>query len=107
MTLRKWFAHKPAWLRGGIVGVIVCILLFVFYVTVYFKVIDYVYRDGLFPNTALLLPFATGHLFPLFSHFVFEGTSVEETFSFWGMSIVLTAIYFSIGAGIGWWRGKK
>lgn len=75
MNLKKWFLSKKLWLRGGIIGIIVCVVLFLFYVFVYFPVIDKVYAEdvatyGGTPAWTTSIPMVTGHLFLLFSGFV-------------------------------------
>lgn len=75
MDLKKIFQSKPAWLKGGLKGIIICIILFLFYIVAYFPVIDYVYAEevanyGGTPAWTTALPMYTGHFFPLFSSFV-------------------------------------
>ena len=66
---------KP-WLSYGLKGVVICILLFLFYIVVYFPFIDHYFTvDGGVENKFLFLPLITGHLFPIFSHFIVEGTT--------------------------------
>jgi hypothetical protein len=144
--LMKLFNKKPQWFRGGIVGVCICILLFVFYVGIYFPLVDMLtncnentlssYCQGP-PAWTNAVPMMTGHFFPIYSHFIIEGSSVTKMFceyteincvewtinqgcvtseygptetcrsavewtGFIGMTLLLLAIYFAIGAGIGW-----
>lgn len=64
---------KKPWLRGGIIGAGICVLLFLFYFFAYFPVIEQEYLDsssGTIPAWSTTLPLFTGHLFPLFSHFI-------------------------------------
>ena len=69
MNIKKWFLSKTLWLRGGIFGVIICIILFLFNTFVYFPLIDNIYGGNL-PQWALIFPMLSGHLFPLFSGFI-------------------------------------
>ena len=69
MRLKQWFLSKKLWLRGGIIGIIVCLVLGLFNLFVYFPIINRVY-EGMIPNWALLPPMITGHVFPFFSHFM-------------------------------------
>jgi len=69
MPLKKWFLSKKLWLRGGIIGVIICLVLGLFNLFVYFPMINSVYR-GMIPNWALIPPMITGHAFPILSHFI-------------------------------------
>lgn len=59
---------KP-WLRGGLIGVAVCIALFLFYIFVYFPIGSKVF-NGMLPYAFLLLPLITGHVFVVMAHFV-------------------------------------
>jgi hypothetical protein len=69
MRLKQWFLSKKLWLRGGIIGIIVCLVLGLFNLFVYFPIINRVY-EGMIPNWVLLPPTITGHAFPIFSHFM-------------------------------------
>lgn len=56
---------KKPWLRGGVIGAGICILLFLFYFFAYFPVIENNYLDrssGTLPAWATALPTFTGHL---------------------------------------------
>ena len=63
----------PLWLRGGLLGVALCIFLFLFYMFVYFPLIDRMYKTDYYtyntlpPAWSTTIPLITGHLFPLFS----------------------------------------
>jgi len=75
MRLKQWFLSRKLWLRGGIIGVIVCIVLFLFYIFIYFPAIDKIYAEdieayGGTPAWTTNVPLVTGHLFPLFSGFI-------------------------------------
>lgn len=150
---------KKPWLRGGIISAGICVLLFLFYLFVYFPIIEKVYSeqtasDGTLPAWSTTIPLVTGHLFPLFSHFIWpysllceftesrcvswaasdlapncavpwveegqqgcclqlikEPTSAcearSEMIGFGSLSLLLIAIYFVIGAGIGWFVGRR
>ncbi len=85
MNPQKWFTSKELWLRGGMIGAVVCVILFLFYLFVYFPVIDTIYAErlateGSTPTWATAIPLVTGHFFPLFSHFIVEGYSVVPMF---------------------------
>jgi len=69
MRLRQWFLSKRLWLRGGIIGVIVCLVLGLFNLFFYFPVINIVY-GGMLPNWVLIPPMITGHAFPILSFFI-------------------------------------
>ncbi len=75
MNLQKGFLPKRLWLRGGIIGAIVCIVLFLFYIFIYFPTIDKIYAEdikayGGTPAWTTTVPLMTGHFFPLLSHFI-------------------------------------
>ncbi|MBI2147866.1 hypothetical protein HYU19_05345 [Candidatus Woesearchaeota archaeon] len=85
MRLTRWFQSRKPWLKGGLVGVGICVFLFFFYLFVYFPVIDKVYADdiaahGGTPAWTTTIPMVTGHLLPLLSHFIIEGTALAPTF---------------------------
>lgn len=69
MNIKPWFKSKRLWLRGGILGVIICLILLPFNLFVYFPLIVSSY-DGMIPSWALIPPMITGHAFPLLSHFI-------------------------------------
>jgi hypothetical protein len=109
MNIKQWFLKKSFWLRGGIIGVIVCASLFLFYIFLYFPVIDKVYANDIIkyggtPNWTLVLPMYTGHFFPFFSGFIAEGLGLGGTWLEAVVGVVLTIllflIYFFIGATI-------
>lgn len=60
---------KKTWLSYGIIGVIVCLVLGLFNLFVYFPIINNIYGDNI-PEGALVLPMITGHAFPILSHFI-------------------------------------
>lgn len=64
---------KRPWLRGGIIGAVICVVLFVFYLFVYFPIIDKAYADqlektGASPAWTTTIPLSTGHLWLYFLH---------------------------------------
>lgn len=120
MALHSWFKHQPLWLQGGIIGILVCVLLVVFYITVYNAFLVQSFPDGMLPWYSLFLPIATGHFFIFVSHFIAEGYvapvlgcvngncfSWAEGITFIGSGIMLLLLYFGIGAGIGWFIQKR
>lgn len=75
MDPRKWFFSKKPWLRGGIIGVIVCILLFLFYTFMYLPAINKIYAEEIAeydgtPSWTTDVMLVTGHFFPIFSGFI-------------------------------------
>lgn len=64
--MKKWF--KTIWLKGGIIGLFVCLVLSLIYLFVYFPIIEKFYGDAI-PQWALIAPMISGHAFPLFSIF--------------------------------------
>jgi len=69
------FLPKKLWLRGGIIGVIVCVALFLFYLFIYFPTIDKIYTEDIEkysgpPAWTTTVALVTGHLFPLLSGFI-------------------------------------
>lgn len=71
MGLNKWFRSKKLWLRGGIAGALVCVLLFLFYLYVYTPILRSRYEDPkMLPSWAQVLPTVTGHFVPLLSGFI-------------------------------------
>ncbi len=69
MKINRWFTSKKLWLRGGMIGVIVCLALFLFNLFIYFPIINHVY-GGMTPDGVLILPTITGHVFPILSIFI-------------------------------------
>ena len=69
MNVKKWFKSQKFRLRGGIFGVIICVVLLLFNLLVYFPIIANVY-GGMIPGWALIPPMITGHAFPILSHFI-------------------------------------
>ena len=66
---------KRLWLRGGFIGVAVCIVLFLFYIFAYFPTLERIYADdiassGGTPGWTMVAPLATGHFFPFLSIFI-------------------------------------
>ncbi len=120
MALHSWFKHKPLWLQAGIIGILVCVLLAVFYITVYYALLIQFFPDGQLPAYSLFLPIATGHLFVLGAPLVAKGYVApmigcmsEDCFNRvdWitliGTAILLLLLYFGIGAGMGWFIDKR
>ena len=64
------FQSKPAWLQGGIKGVIICVLLFLCYLLVYYPIIGFTYTNEETPAWVDKPPMYTGHFFPLVSGFI-------------------------------------
>ncbi len=119
MGIQSWYKNKP-WFRGGIIGILVCVIWTVFYVTVYNALLVQFFPDGILPMYSLILPIATGHFFIFGSHFVAEGYvaplfdcvkdscfMTTDWITLIGMGILLLLIYFGIGAGIGQYLQKK
>ncbi|MBS3116776.1 hypothetical protein J4421_04235 [Candidatus Woesearchaeota archaeon] len=85
MNLLFWFRSRKPWLRGGLIGICICLLLFPFYIFIYFPIINNVYADeiksyGSTPGCTTIIPLLTGHFIPLISHFLVEGSSVITLF---------------------------
>lgn len=59
---------------GGSIGVLVCILLFVFYLFAYFPLMEKLNDKGQNGDASILPAFLTGHAFPLLTHFIIEGS---------------------------------
>lgn len=77
--IKNWFRTRPLPLRFGLIGVLLCIGLFLFYLLLYFPVYSFFFHDAE-SDAILLLPTITGHLFPFFSHFIVEGSSLTQQF---------------------------
>ncbi|MBI2146752.1 hypothetical protein HYU22_05430 [Candidatus Woesearchaeota archaeon] len=69
MRLKQWFLSKKLWLRGGIIGVIICLVLGLFNFFIYFPIANSIY-DGMIPNWVLIPPMVIGHAFPILSPFI-------------------------------------
>jgi hypothetical protein len=67
MKLKQRWRNVPLWLKGGLIGVGICIALFFFYIFMYFPLVE---NDIGIPNNALILPMVTGHALPILSHFI-------------------------------------
>jgi len=74
---KSWVENNKIALMGGLIGIVVCIMLFGFYYFVYDPWLFDKYGDSM-PANALLLPTVTGHIFPALSHFVIEGLPVIQ-----------------------------
>lgn len=70
MIFTPHFSSKKSWLKGGIIGIAVCLLLSLFYAEIYFPILDKVYGNNKPSDQALLLPLTTGHIFPFLSGFI-------------------------------------
>jgi hypothetical protein len=79
VNFKNWLKKRPAWLRGGIYGILVCLVLFVFYLLIYMPVLNSIYGGSL-PDYSLTLPTLTGHTFVFLSHFAIEGSSLTQAF---------------------------
>ncbi len=79
MNIKKWFQTRELWLRWGIAGASICVLLFLFYLLVYFPTYRFFFEQNE-SDAILLLPTITGHLFPILSHFIVEGSSLASQF---------------------------
>ncbi len=80
---KHWFKSIPAWLKGGIIGVIVCIILFFFYILAYFPLTEKMYAEqintsGSVPDWTWQVTIYTGHGFLFLSHFILEGWNVDS-----------------------------
>jgi len=84
MTIAQRLAAQKPWVRGGIVGVIVCTLLFGFYLFIYFPMVQErqrILETNSEINNAireeddweLAMPMFTGHLFVMLSPMILEG----------------------------------
>ena len=92
MRLKQCWEKMPYWLKGGMIGVVICILLFLFYVMAYFPLLTDT-SSGMMSNSALFLPMVTGHAFPILSHFIvpygFLCEFSEESCTAWSSSEAL------------------
>ncbi len=78
--LRKIWS-KP-YLRGGIIGIIICLILFLFNLYVYFPLVTN--AEGVVSSWALVPPLITGQLFPMLSIFIVPyGLFTEPTCVLW------------------------
>lgn len=64
--MKKLF--KKTWLRGGIIGLFVCLVFSLIYIFIYFPIIEKIYGNAM-PDWSLIAPMITGHAFSLFSIF--------------------------------------
>lgn len=81
MRIPERFAAQKSWLKGGIVGAAICALLFGFYLFIYFPTLYATVQvdpSGDEPSWSLVLPTATGHILPLMTHFIIEGSSLPK-----------------------------
>ncbi|HLC70814.1 MAG TPA: hypothetical protein VJI32_02340 [Candidatus Nanoarchaeia archaeon] len=120
MAFVSWFKRKPLWLRAGMVGIAVCLLFFVFYITIYNALLIGFFPDGMLPTYSLILPMVTGHFFVFAAHFVAEGYVVPllgcmsddcfnqaDWITFVVTAIVLLLVYFLAGTGVGYLYQKR
>lgn len=119
----KW--KFPPWLRGGVKGIVVFVLLSLVYLSLYSWLLDVVYPDGMIPNYAFYPLFMTGHGFLILLHFnpfpdwFWTFINCEEGFTnvlsrcsegtlALGILIVLLVLYFMTGAVIAhYWSKNK
>lgn len=69
------FKTKKTWLKGGIIGLAICLILGLFYLFIYFPIISKIYiadinSYGGTPEWTTTIPIITGHFFPLVSGFI-------------------------------------
>ena len=67
--MKKFSTLKP-WLRGGLLGLVACAALFIFYIFAYFPILEKVYGERNTPTVSLFFPTITGHSLPILSSFV-------------------------------------
>lgn len=78
MKLKQRWEKMSYWLKGGLIGVGICIALFFFYIFAYFPLVE---NEIGIPSNALILPMITGHAFPILSHFIVpHGFLCENSF---------------------------
>lgn len=78
LHLKTWFQSRPLWLKGGILGVIICIALFLFYGFIYFPIID---TFSTADKDSFVAPLViTGHYIPLISSLFLEGSNIMNFF---------------------------
>jgi len=66
--------QQKNYLIGGSIGIIVCLLLFIFYLFAYFPLMEKLNEQGHNINASILPAMITGHGFPMLSHFIIEGS---------------------------------
>ncbi len=69
MNIKKYYQSKESTVLGALAGVIICLLLFLFYYFIYFPGFQKIYKDET-PGWIMLAPTLTGHAFPAFSYFI-------------------------------------
>lgn len=109
-NIKQWFIKNKFWLKSGINGSIVCFSFFLFYIFIYFPVIDKIYANDILdyggtPNWTMNIPLITGHFFIIFSSFILEmiglGGKGLEFISALLFAVSLMLIYFLIGSLVG------
>jgi len=65
---------------GGSIGVLVCIILFAFYLLAYFPMMKGLNDRGYDVNASMFPAFLTGHAFPFLTHFIVEGSPLIGKF---------------------------
>jgi len=80
MNIKQRFAAQKTWIRGGIMGLAVCALLFGFYLFIFFPTLffirtNYPTAENTIERVGIIVPTATGHSLPFLMHFFIEGTS--------------------------------
>lgn len=71
------FATQKPWVKGGVVGVGVCAVIFMFYVLIYFPIISTIDSNHV-ASRALIPPVVTGHALPILAHFALEGSALPK-----------------------------
>ncbi len=79
MKITNWFMKKQLWVKGGIIGMAVCMGLFVFY-SLYFPVVARLDTGGELSPSELILPTITGHAVVGLTFFMIEGSSIPAIF---------------------------
>jgi hypothetical protein len=77
MNGKQQSTMKKTALFGGIIGVVFCVLLFIFYIFVYFPIFS-TENDDTDPSWLYLPPTITGHTFVLLSPFLFEASPIVD-----------------------------
>ena len=102
--MKSWFAAKPYWLKGGIIGVILSLLLALL------ATICFIINPGVEGLVCLLLPlgftFSTFFILDLGVYFADLGINFGEFFYVFLTHLTSLVVFFLTGTLIGWVIGK-
>lgn len=102
---------KKRWIKGGLLGFILCVILFLFYIYVYFPMINAHYAEdietyGGTPAWTTVPPLITGHFFPMLSGFIvpygFMCEFTEPVCTYWSIDPEYSSVPWTMDGQAGY-----